>query len=247
MDKFVQLPIVIPRSSEQDLTHYVESLLFEGLAHREISMQAWDAAARIIETSTPSSTTPDQVAGQVSEEQSLTPEQRTALENEAKILQNMDESIKEFTDRDKGIRDTISEHARRYFNNPRDTKRFVNLFRFYYFLRAARESRKQSVPSIEQLCRGIAFTLKWPEVTRWLRGKPIPQDRSEPSLEALERITGSSGSIADWQDSMGKIFGLTMIQSVWLADEELYKFLKSEFSAFKEEQRLSSCAGWGLW
>ena len=248
MDKFVQLPIVIPRSPQESLTRYVESLLFEGGSHSDVSMKALDAAARIIETSTPSSTTPDQVAKQVSGELSLTTEERVMLEREAKVIQDMDESIKEFTDQDKGIRDTISKHALLYFNNPRDTKRFVNLFRFYYFIRTARESSGQSVPSMDQLCRGIALSLRWPEVARWLRGQPTPQHASsESALKALERLGGTSQTLAEWQDGMNISFGLGLSQSGWLSDEDLRAFLKREFLDFKEEERLSSCAGWGLW
>ena len=90
----------------------------------------------------------------------------------------MNENIKEFTDQDQGIRDAISNHASRYFNNPRDTKRFVNLFRFYYFLRAARQARAQRSA---------------------LGGSVVPLDRIRPEVARnhtlASRPTHSSGRL----------------------------------------------------
>jgi hypothetical protein len=248
MDKFVQLPFVIPPPAQEDLMRYVESLLSQGGAHLDVSMQARDMAARVIEENAPSSSTPDQVVGQVSSKQVLAPEQQQILKKEVAIIQEMNQNIKEFSDQDKGIRDAISKHANRYFNNPRDTKRFVNLFRFYFFLRAARLARKQQVPTVDQLCRWIAFALRWPEVARWLRGNPMPQDASSTStLKALEVIAGRRGAVADWKRGMDKAFGLKVEQTPWLGDEDLYEFLKRESVDLAEEDRLSSCSNKGLW
>jgi phospholipase C len=248
MDKFVQLPFVIPPPALEDLVRYVKSLLSQGGARIEISMQARDTAARVIEASTPSSRTPDQVVGQVSSEQPLAPEQQQALKKEVEIIQGMNENIKEFTDQEKGIRDAIAEHAQRYFSNPRDIKRFVNLFRFYYFLRAAHEASLHLVPSIDQLARWLALSLKWPEVARWLRSQPAPQDGSSDSpMKTLERLGGASKTITEWQDGMEKAFGIGPEQAGWLADEDLHAFLHREISDFKKMDRLSSCSGMGLW
>jgi hypothetical protein len=248
MDKFVQLPFVIPPTAPLDLDRYVKSLLSKGGAHPEVSMQARDTAARVIEANAPSSKTPDQVVGEVSSEQPLAPEQKQELMKDVEIMQGMNENIQEFTDQDSTIRDTISEHAMRYFSNPRDTKRFVNLFRFYYFLRSARQASGQQIPTVDQMCRWIAFTLKWPEVARWLRCHPTPQDgSSEPPLKALERLGGTTTVISDWQQGMDKAFGLKLEQTGWLANEDLHAFLRSEVTNHKAEDRLSSCSNVGLW
>ena len=79
MDKFVQLPFVIPPPADEDLKRYIESLLSQGGAHADISMQARDFAARVIEEDARSSTTPDQVVGRVSSSQPLAPEQQQIL------------------------------------------------------------------------------------------------------------------------------------------------------------------------
>ena len=244
----MQLPFVIPPPAQEDLARYVESLLSQGGVHTDISMQVRDNAARVIEAGGRSSTSPEQVVAQISSEQLLAPEQKETLKREVEIIKGMHESIKEFTDQDKGIRDAISEHANRYFNNPRDTKRFVNLFRFYYFLRAARETRGQLVPSLDQLCRWIAFSLRWPEVGRWLRTHPVSQDDSgETALAALEDLSGTSHAPKEWQAAMDKAFGLKVEDTGWLGDEDLHAFLRRETAEFPKEDRLSACSDKGLW
>jgi phospholipase C len=248
MDKFVQLPFVMPPADKEDLTRYVESLLSQDGPNTGVNMQTRDIAARVVEQSTPSSTNPDQVVSQVSALQPLAPDQQETLKKEVKIIQDMNENIKKFTDQEKNVRDAISQHAKQYFNNPRDTKRFVNLFRFYYFLRAARQARGQQVPSTEQLCRWLAFSLKWPEVVRWLRRHPVPQDgSSESCLAVLERLGGTAKNLAAWQDRMDKTLGLKAEETPWLADEELHAFLRVEASEYKVKERLSSCSEKGLW
>jgi hypothetical protein len=248
MDKFVQLPFVIPPAAEEDLTRYVESLLPQGGPHEDIDMHARDLAARVVEESTPSSTTAGQVVEQVSDRRTLAPHQQEALKKEVKIIQEMNEDIKNFTDREEKLRDTILQNAKLYFDNPRDTKRFVNLFRFYYFLRAARQARDQQVSSVQQLCRWLAFSLKWPEVVRWLRRHQVPQDASSDSpLATLEQLGATSESLAAWQNGMDKAFGLRLGQASWLGDASLYEFFRKEASGFKHKDRLSSCSNKGLW
>jgi hypothetical protein len=244
MDKFVQLPFVVPPATKEDLGTYVESLLSQGGARKDVGMQARDIAAREVEGGEASSKTPEQVVNKVMEQQPLAPDQREALKQEVKIIQGMNENINRFTDLDKEIHETISRYATLYFSNPRDTKRFVNLFRFYYFLRAARQGRDQQVSSIDQLCRWLVFSLKWPGVVRWVRHHPTSDDRSDSRFAALERLGGENQSVRNWQDGMDRTFGLKLEQTEWLADKELYAFLKAEFNM---KDRLSSCSEGGLW
>ncbi|MGD0647587.1 MAG: alkaline phosphatase family protein [Acidobacteriaceae bacterium] len=248
MDKFVQLPFVIPPPTRDDLARYVESLLSQGGVNTSVSMQVRDNAARAVEAGSLAVASPEQVVAKLSSEQKLAPGQKETLQREVKIIQGMNESIKDFTDQDKGIRDAISQHANRYFDNPRDTKRFVNLFRFYYFLRAAREARGQLVPSVDQLCRWIAFSLRWPEVGRWLRTHPVAQDDSgETVLVAIDRLSGANHTHQKWQLAMDGTFGLKIQDAGWLGDEDLHAFLRREAVEFQKEDRLSACSDKGLW
>jgi hypothetical protein len=247
MDKFVQLPFVIPPPAQQDLTRYADSLLSQDNPSVEVRAVALDRAARVVEQQHDSSVTSEEVIKQVSEHEKLAPKQREALKRDVKIIQQMNENIRRFTDQEEMIRGLISRRAQEYFNNPRDMKRFVNLFRFYYFLRAARQARGEPVVSEDQLSRWLVFSLKWPEVVRWARRHAPPIDgSSESPLTALENIALTSNNLASWQQGIDKAFGLKSEQTPWLSDEELYEFFKME-AGHEYWKRLSSCDEKGLW
>ena len=144
------------------------------------------------------------------------------------------------------MRALISRNAKEYFNNPRDMKRFVNLFRFYYFLRAARLARGAQVASVEQMCRWLALSLKWPEVVRWLRRQEVSEDGTSP-LARVESFAGKSRSFAGWQTEMDKSLGVKPEERPpWVGDHYLYEFFRKE-AELKTEERLSSCTDMGLW
>jgi hypothetical protein len=247
MDKFVQLPFVIPPAAEEDLTRYVESLMSRDGLQADVGMRARDLAARVVEQNSTASKTPRQIVREVSGKESLEPGQQESLERDVRTIQDMNEDIKKFTDQQKDLSDTICHYAKLYFDNPRDAKRFVNLFRFYYFLQAARQARGQHVSSLDQLCRWLAFSLKWPEVVRWVRYQISQDGSSDSPFVALEELGGASSDLVAWQNAMDKSFGLNLEQVSWLNDRELYEFLKNEASEFKPVDRLSSCFGKGLW
>jgi phospholipase C len=248
MDKFVQLPFIMPSPSPQDLANYVDSLLSEDGPPEDPGPDALDHAAGLVEQHADSSLTPEQVVQQVADQRPLAQSQQEALKKDVKIIQEMNDNIRLFTDREESMRALISKDARKYFNNPRDMKRFVNLFRFYYFLRAAREVKEEPVVSIEQLSRWLVFSLRWPEVDRWLRRHPASEDDSASSpLAIFEHAAATPHNLAAWQEELDKSLGLKLDQTPWLADGELFTFFQTEVSDFKEGDRLSSCSDKGLW
>ena len=85
------------------------------------------------------------------------------------ISQDMSRNIKNFSKREDQIRNLIVTGGRKFSNNPRDVKRFVDVFRFFCFRRVAREARKEPAPSLDQRSRWIVLPRRWPEVVRWLR------------------------------------------------------------------------------
>jgi hypothetical protein len=247
MDKFVQLPFVIPPPASEHLASYLESLLSQGGPPSQADTTALDRAAGIIEQSPGSSIAADQVVRQVVERQQLAPEQQEALKKEVKVIQDMNENIDRSSDQQQRIRDLISRQAMENFNNPRDMKRFVNLFRFHYFLRAARLARGGQVASEEQLTRWLVLSLKWPEIVRWIRRHASSVNAPTGlHLARIEKLASPLNSFAIWQQGMDKSFGLNSLEVSWLRDEELYEFLKKE-ADYDEWKRLSSCDGKGLW
>jgi hypothetical protein len=83
----------------------------------------------------------------------------------------LDKKLDDYSDLDKNIRELMRNTTSVFSNNPRDLKRFMNVFRFQYFLLLARQNRGLNVPSNIQLSRWITITLKWPELARWIQGR----------------------------------------------------------------------------
>lgn len=65
MDKFVQLPFIIPPSSSLELSGYLDSLFAQEAGPTQVGVEVKDRAARIIEQKEGSPQTIEQVANQV--------------------------------------------------------------------------------------------------------------------------------------------------------------------------------------
>jgi hypothetical protein len=156
-------------------------------------------------------------------------------------------NIKAFSDEEKKIRSFLAMSAAGFSANPREIKRFVNVFRFYYFLRAAREARDEPVPSLKQLSRWIQFSLKWPEGVRFLwRTQLGSHAASHPQLEALEKVGKQSRTIEDWKKGVSNTLELKAEENAWASNPEVMRFFQNE-STLPEEERLSASCGKGLW
>jgi hypothetical protein len=247
MDKFVQLPFIIPPSTASELNGYTESLLSQDGDRTDIDIETRDLAAQVVERGNNESAPAENVVEQVAVREPLTINQRATLKKDVEVIQEMSRNISQFSDQEKSIRELIVSGARDFSTNPRDLKRFVNLFRFYYFLRAAREGRKEQVPSLEQMCRWIILSLRWPEVVRWLRHPSRQNKTSRSPLAALENLGATSKDIVGWQQRAEAELGLKPAEASWLSDEGLLKFFQKEASSHNEQERLSACAGMGLW
>jgi hypothetical protein len=247
MDKFVQLPFVIPLPGDVELTRYVESLLSQGPQPGSLDMDARDLAARVVERGQDDPSKSERVVEEVASKKPLTGRQRGALKKEVEILQDMSRDIKNFSDRQDQIRNLIVTVGRQFSNNPRDVKRFVNVFRFFYFLRAAREARKEPVPSLEQMSRWIVLSLRWPEVVRWLRRTSAASGFATDSVfREFENTAGAASALEPWQSGVASTFRLKAAEVSWLSDGSLYEFLRSE-SKLAIDERLSASSGKGFW
>lgn len=247
MDKFVQLPFIVPPSTKAELRTYTESLLSNDSGHSNVDIALRDRAAQVVEQSSNQNPPPEAVVQQVALQQPLTEGQQQTLKKDIEIIQEMSRNISQFSDQEKTIRELILASAVEYSSNPRDVKRFVNLFRFYYFLRAARQGRGEPVPSLEQMCRWIVLSLRWPEVVRWLRRYPSgEQSATKTSLAALETLGASRQDITGWQERADALLGFKAAETPWASDKGLLVFLQKE-AALPEPERLSTCAGMGLW
>ena len=104
---------------------------------------------------------------------------------------------------------------------------FFNIFRFQYFLKWAREEDGKFSPSLEQLCRWIVLSMKWPEVERWLRysyGRQEGWTQEEKKiststyrLQQLEDIGARSKNIDEWLFETRENLKFTIENTPWIA------------------------------
>jgi hypothetical protein len=242
MDKFVQLPIMIPPPENDDIHSYIESLL-----SRDVSEYSYDA--------TTNQPVPYKDKYSPMQPSDARPEKETPSNNgkkEAKVMsriQKLDDSIDKYSDRDPNIRKMMSEAASSFSTNPRDLKRFMNAFRFYYFLKLARVNRKLPVPSDLQLTRWIILSLKYPDLVRWLQWRPYVvktvTESGDPittneRLKKLENLGRKCTTQNEWKTGIEKELLLNADSVSWVNDEGLREFFHEEGNKNPVKDRLSA-------
>jgi len=164
MDKFVQLPVNLPPAEAGDLERYLQVLLSAGqppVAEAEALARADELAGRARDL-------PELAAEaeRLAQEQRLAQPQIARVRDlaEARLVQRkVDALVAAFTDDNPEVRQRILAAAPAFSHIPRELKRFVNAFRFQYFLWSARQARGlKDGPSLEQAQRWVVLSMKWP-------------------------------------------------------------------------------------
>ncbi len=252
MDKFVQLPFLIPPTAKGDLENYLQAMLAGGAEKMAPPVREAVELATVT-----SAGEVDEASSRLQQQFNLTEDQKAMVRDSLAFQvdrQTIDAGIARFTDDNPEIRGVIKAATRYFRGNPREMKRFLNVFRFHYFLMWAR--RDQEKPSLEQLLRWTVLTIKWPEVVRWLRRSGGGDWRAAsnaltrfiiyPRLKLLEDISGTAADLQSWQDQALKELHLDAAKTVWLQDDDLWQFFHEEFQ-LPAAERLSAGAGKGLW
>lgn len=93
--------------------------------------------------------------------------------------------------------------------NPREIKRFVNVFRFYVLIRQGRQEAGLPVPdSLEQVAKLAVLAVRWPEL-RGVLGRQIGPDNNDTLLALLEAPLDELPPEAEWsvrRDVLAKEF-----------------------------------------
>jgi hypothetical protein len=227
------------------MASYAESLLIR--RGNKVGMDARRRIAASVEDAGTTDERLEDIVTTIEKELSLSSTAHDELKKEAQTIQRMNQDIQEFSDEEQGISQLILTAVAEYSRNPRDIKRYVNSFRFYYFLRSARTVHGESVPSLEQMSRWILLSLRWPGILRWLRSSTLSaQEPSERDLAKVETIAGEAPSIEGWVTQASVLMGLNDSERAWLADEDMLRFFKAEASRPAGE-RLSASLNKGLW
>lgn len=261
MDKFVQLPFLIPLPEDNDVTRYTKSLfsLDQTLLIQPVMQQAIESAQNIQSRAA--------VANEAEELQTkhnLNEEQRSYLQEklETQVVRRvLDDGIDTFTDKNPEIQRVIGTATSYFCGNPRELKRFINVFRFHYFVWWARKARELEIPTLDQLLRWTVLSIKWPEAVRWVRrgggtdwcAQTIGQEKSNcmpaetSRLKLIEDISGIATDLRTWQDQALQVLRLTPKDAPWLNDSQLLHYFHDEHTKYPEGKRMSDGEGKGLW
>jgi hypothetical protein len=259
MDKFVQLPFVIPTAQPDALTRYRAALLSAPPSKQEGTLQdvdltilAAEAAGRMV---TPADL--DREMERLSERYSLDRDQTTALRAESQkryVTSTVDAGVATFGDESETIRKLVDAAADTFSENPRELKRFVNTFRFQYFLWwAIRSVGGGKEITLDQLQRWTVLSMRWPDVVRWTRrgtGRQLASGAdgviSKSRLQLLEEYGRQATDQAAWERLCIEAFRLDPKRVPWVQDESLRRFFRAEPNE-PDNRPLSAAAGKGLW
>jgi hypothetical protein len=243
MDKFVQLPFVMPRLHTEQREAYLRGLF---ATPRDVDVGDVEAEARRLEGQLNSRKLAvdevDHVAQQVGE---LAPRLAEVDPDRARALgeQVVTAGAQAFSDNDAEVVDALAAQLLYLSDNPRTIKRAVNLYRFHRFAAYARQTTVQQlkIATPEQIGRWIVVIIRWPHFVRWLQTqRDGDEDVAEVAVSGIVSAARKADTVTAFEEAM-KAGG---IDASWIDDSELWEFLRS---ATAPDLELSLAGPRGLW
>src|SRR5262249_40617121 len=106
--------------------------------------------------------------------------------------------------------------------NPREFKRFLNLFRFYANLQITRELSPFPAPSLEQLAKITMLVVRWPNLIREFTA----QSGTASAVATLELLAGKHRTVAAWNSAAKKDKSLADGTCPALLRPDIHSFLR---------------------
>jgi hypothetical protein len=264
MEKIVQLPITIPPPTKGGKKSYVESLT--GAHETDVSV------AKLLTSDSPSliGVSLKQLTRARAKEQEPLDEEavmKYVREMEGKSLGEVEAKSEKvlagapveqrraaaeaskrvyahaFSERDPAMADFVNEVAEMVGGNPRQIKRYVNVFRFYstlrHSLRVDGSMSPDEVPSDKVLAKFVALSIQWPHAVDCLRVKKDASGRKATVLELLELESRKTPG-EDVDEAWGKFVGELGL-GAWAGRRGFREFLASGPESLCEKE------GHGLW
>lgn len=238
MDKFVQLPFVLPRLSTDQRSTFLNRLIGPpSKGHPNAQVPLADLREEVAELQ------PDASLKQIGAlAAQLDPEgQAEALDIARSAIAR---GAREFRDSDPKMLAALDAQLAFLSDNPRTIKRAVNLYRFYRFMAWAREASPLGLAAAtpDQIARWIVPIVRWPDFVRWVQAQEEEEYEDgrdgigiEQVLEAARKV-GSASAFADDLAGAGLSVG-------WVRDVELWRYLRSLDSATAFDDA-SRCGMW---
>jgi hypothetical protein len=236
MDKFIQLSVILPAPEADNVKAYVESLLIIKSKDQTSKQSSSSPEGRSlnsnqnIEDASGLSSLPS--TGELVKEIKKKEEIAIAKIEETKVT---------YSDQNPEVRKIVMEAMNNFSDNPREMKRFLNMMRFYYFMREGRRAANLRYASLDQLRRWITLLMKWPHFVLWLERGTLSEENlqidisSRKAVRKLEELeTIGEHSWEKWQQELGKMMLQSQIPPYdnnnisWLKDQKLWLFFRNE-------------------
>ena len=221
LDKFVQLPFVMPRLHPDQREGYLRGLFAVPSREEvpELVAQANALASQASDGALPADEFAERVADLRPRLAAVEPEIARALGEQA-----VEQGARDFSDDDPEVVVALASQMRYLSDNPRTIKRAVNLYRFHHFAAFARRVSTLPVNSATpaQIGRWIVVIIRWPQFVRWLQaehdqGGPASQDVTSLIMETAAK----TGDLKEFKQALVQ-GGIT---ASWTDDLELLEFL----------------------
>jgi len=242
LDKFIQLPFVLPSLTETQRTAFL-GRLFERTQRPTpkgdaLAGQAQEAIRAFRSSDQATSALVQQAAQVIAPLHDEDPERARQIAQQA-----LEAGAKRFRDEDPEIVGQLGRYAEFLGPAPRTIKRFANLYRFYRMVQWSRELQGLESAPATALGRWLTLMLRWPQLVRWIQWEGeahLFPEATDPDRRATEFETGvlAASSHGDW---LGR-HGLKEIP--WCADGQLFDFLRATKDV---EGQLTRAVDQGVW
>jgi hypothetical protein len=240
MDKFVQLPFVLPRLHPDQREAYLRGLF--SIAREEEAAAVVAEAARLESDVQDPAVPVDELARRVGD---LAPRLAVVDPDRARVLgeEVVAAGARAFSDSDPEVIQALADQIRYLSDNPRTIKRAVNLYRFHRFAAFARQASTLplEVATPAQIGRWVVVIIRWPNFVRWLQAQG--DQGGSAGQDPAARVLALAGEI-DTPEAFTEALAGAGIEASWIDDEELWQFLRAETPP---DLKLDLAAPRGLW
>ena len=240
MDKFVQLPFVIPRLHPSQREAYLRGLF--ATPRDEEARELVAEAEQLRRVARREELPAEEFARRAGE---LAPRLAAVAPREARALgeEVVSAGAKAFSDNDPEVIQALADQMRYLSDNPRTIKRAVNLYRFHRFAAFARQASTLplEVATPEQIGRWIVVIIRWPQFVRWLQVQG--EEGASPGQDPAARVLALAGE-TDTLVAFEKALADQAIDSSWTKELELLEFLRAEVHP---DLKLDLAGARGLW
>jgi WD40 repeat protein len=217
LEKMVQLPVALPPSNDKRLVRYLRSLsgepegetAAERTAPTESSIAANEklVEAKLEETGGSVADVGD-AARAVAVDQAgpardgLDGSRPEGPLDRSLVIAAQRVASRRTTEQDPAVQQMIQAHAASLRGNPREVKRFLNLFRFYANVQLGRELSDLPSPSLQHVGKLAALAVRWPNLVSKLVS---PTASGGTVVAALEEFARENDDPEAWREKLKEV------------------------------------------